>query len=233
MTICPPRRLAAGALAGLAPLARPALGQGRYPTRPVSSVHGRGRRHRRHGAHRRHVLEKSSASGQCGEPHRRLGRRRPGRHCPGGAGRLHPRLITSRICMMPCRSHRAEAELLPAPRPAQRGPARRAGERLAPYRDIKALAEAFRPRRRRMKASARQGGICTWRWPAGWGHGPAARTMYAGCPPTARARLQDSRGRLDIVTCSVPRHAPSSRPGAPAPRHHGPQSNPQFADVPT
>lgn len=234
--------LAAGALAGFAPLARPALGQGNYPVRPVQVIVPWGAGGGTDATARivAALLEK-----EMGQPFNVVNR-------TGGSGVVgHAAIagappdgytigmITVEICMMHWQG-------LTQLNPASYTPLALMNEdppgvqvnASSPYRDVKALAEAIKASRPgQMKASGTgQGGI--WHLAlAGWLGAMGLRADHVRWVPSngAAPAMQDlAAGGLDMVTCSVPEARAIIEAGrARSLAVMAPQRNPQFANVPT
>ena len=234
--------LAAGALAGFVPLARPALGQGNYPARPVQVIVPWGAGGGTDATARivAALLEK-----EMGQPFNVVNR-------TGGSGVVgHAAIagappdgytigmITVEICMMHWQG-------LTQLNPASYTPLALMNEdppgvqenASSPYRDVKALAEAIKASRPgQMKASGTgQGGI--WHLAlAGWLGAMGLRADHVRWVPSngAAPAMQDlAAGGLDMVTCSVPEARAIIEAGrARSLAVMAPQRNPQFANVPT
>ncbi len=234
--------LAAGALAGFVPLARPALGQGNYPARPVQLIVPWGAGGGTDATARivAALLEK-----EMGQPFNVVNR-------TGGSGVVgHAAIagappdgytigmITVEICMMHWQG-------LTQLNPASYTPLALMNEdppgvqvnASSPYRDVKALAEAIKASRPgQMKASGTgQGGI--WHLAlAGWLGAMGLRADHVRWVPSngAAPAMQDlAAGGLDMVTCSVPEARAIIEAGrARSLAVMAPQRNPQFANVPT
>ena len=234
--------LAAGALAGFVPLARPALGQGNYPVRPVQVIVPWGAGGGTDATARivAALLEK-----EMGQPFNVVNR-------TGGSGVVgHAAIagappdgytigmITVEICMMHWQG-------LTQLNPASYTPLALMNEdppgvqvnASSPYRDVKALAEAIKASRPgQMKASGTgQGGI--WHLAlAGWLGAMGLRADHVRWVPSngAAPAMQDlAAGGLDMVTCSVPEARAIIEAGrARSLAVMAPQRNPQFANVPT
>ncbi len=234
--------LAAGALAGIAPLARPALGQGNYPARPVQVIVPWGAGGGTDATARivAALLEK-----EMGQPFNVVNR-------TGGSGVVgHAAIagappdgytigmITVEICMM---HWQGLTELKPASYTPlalmNEDPPGVQVNASSPHRDIRALAEAIKASRPgQMKASGTgQGGI--WHLAlAGWLGAMGLRADHVRWVPSngAAPAMQDlAAGGLDMVTCSVPEARAIIEAGrARSLAVMAPQRNPQFANVPT
>jgi len=231
--------LAAGALAGLA---RPALAQGRYPTRPVQIIVPWGAGGGTDATARIvatllekemgqpfNVVNRTGGSGVVG--HAAIAQAAPDGYTIG--------MITVEICMMHWqgltdlkRTSYTPLALLNEDPPGVQVNAS------SPYQDIKALADAIKASRPgQFKASGTgQGGI--WHLAlAGWLNAMGLRADHVRWVPSngAAPAMQDlAAGGVDIVTCSVPEARAMIEAGrARSLAVMAPQRNPQFPNVPT
>lgn len=234
--------LAAGALAGLAPLARPALGQARYPSRPVQVIVPWGAGGgtdatarivatllEREMGQPFNVVNRTGGSGVVG--HSAIAQGAPDGYTIG--------MITVEICMMHWqgltelkRTSYTPLALLNEDPPGVQVNAS------SPYQDIKALADAIKASRPgQFKASGTgQGGI--WHLAlAGWLGAMGLRADHVRWVPSngAAPAMQDlAAGGVDMVTCSVPEARAIIEAGrARSLAVMAPARNPQFPNVPT
>jgi tripartite-type tricarboxylate transporter receptor subunit TctC len=234
--------LAAGALAGIAPLARPALGQARYPARPVQVIVPWGAGGGTDATARIvatllekemgqpfNVVNRTGGSGVVG--HSAIAQAAPDGYTIG--------MITVEICMMHWQgltdlkrtSYTPLALLNEDPPGVQVNAA-------SPYQDVKALADAIKASRPgQFKASGTgQGGI--WHLAlAGWLGAMGLRADHVRWVPSngAAPAMQDlAAGGVDLVTCSVPEARAIIEAGrARSLAVMAPARNPQFPNVPT
>jgi tripartite-type tricarboxylate transporter receptor subunit TctC len=234
--------LTAGALAGLAPLARPAFGQARYPTRPVQVIVPWGAGGGTDATARIvaallekemgqpfNVVNRTGGSGVVG--HSAIAQAAPDGYTIG--------MITVEICMMHWqgltqlnRTSYTPLALMNEDPPGVQVNAS------SPYQDIKQLADAIKASRPgQFKASGTgQGGI--WHLAlAGWLGAMGLRADHVRWVPSngAAPAMQDlAAGGIDIVTCSVPEARAIIEAGrARSLAIMAPERNPQFANVPT
>ncbi len=234
--------LAAGAIAGIAPLARPALAQPRYPTRPVQLIVPWGAGGGTDATARIvatllekelgqpvNVVNRTGGSGVVG--HAGIAQAAPDGYTLG--------MITVEICMMHWqgltelkRTSYTPLALLNEDPPGVQVNAS------SPYKDIKELAEAIKasPAGKLKASGTGQGGI--WHLAlAGWLGAMGLAADHVRWVPSngAAPAMQDlAAGGLDIVTCSVPEARAIIEAGrARSLAIMAPQRNPQFANVPT
>lgn len=234
--------LTAGALAGLAPLARPAFAQGRYPARPVQVIVPWGAGGGTDATARIvaallekemgqpfNVVNRTGGSGVVG--HSAIAQAAPDGYTIG--------MITVEICMMHWqgltqlnRTSYTPLALMNEDPPGVQVNAS------SPYQDIKQLADAIKASRPgQFKASGTgQGGI--WHLAlAGWLGAMGLRADHVRWVPSngAAPAMQDlAAGGIDIVTCSVPEARAIIEAGrARSLAIMAPERNPQFANVPT
>ena len=234
--------LAAGAIAGLAPLTRPALAQPRYPTRPVQLIVPWGAGGGTDATARIvatllekelgqpiNVVNRTGGSGVVG--HAGIAQAAPDGYTLG--------MITVEICMMHWqgltelkRTSYTPLALLNEDPPGVQVNAS------SPYKDIKELAEAIKasPAGRLKASGTGQGGI--WHLAlAGWLGAMGLAADHVRWVPSngAAPAMQDlAAGGVDIVTCSVPEARAIIEAGrARSLAIMAPQRNPQFANVPT
>lgn len=234
--------IAAGALAGIAPLARPALGQGRYPARPVQVLVPWGAGGGTDATARIiaallekemgqpfNVVNRTGGSGVVG--HQAIAQAAPDGYTIG--------MITVEICMMHWagltdlkRTAYTPLALMNEDPPGVQVNAN------SPHRDIKSLADAIKASRPgQLKASGTgQGGI--WHLAlAGWLGAMGLRADHVRWVPSngAAPAMQDlAAGGIDLVTCSVPEARAIIEAGrARSLAIMAQQRNPQFANVPT
>ncbi|MBB5688738.1 tripartite tricarboxylate transporter substrate binding protein [Roseomonas alkaliterrae] len=234
--------LAAGALAGIAPLARPALGQGRYPNRPVQVIVPWGAGGGTDATARIvaavlekemgqpfNVVNRTGGSGVVG--HSAIAQAAPDGYTIG--------MITVEICMMHwqgltqlTRNSYTPLALMNEDPPGVQVNAN------SPHRDIKSLADAIKaaPAGRLKASGTGQGGI--WHLAlAGWLGAMGLRADHVRWVPSngAAPAMQDlAAGGVDLVTCSVPEARAIIEAGrARSLAVMAPQRNPQFPDVPT
>ena len=219
---------AAAGAAGL--IAKPALGQAQLAD--AADHHdlplGRGRRHRRDGAHRRPAPgEGSRPAGQRRQPHRRLRRGRPFGDRDRRAGRLHDRHADGRdLDDAPSGPDRADAGELSAAGADERGPAGRAGLDVEP---LQGHQGAGRGDQGGASRQAQGVGHRTGRHLApgagrlARGHGPEAEPCRLGAVQRRRARHAGSGRRRHrhrhLLGAGSARHD-RCRQGEVA-RHHG------------
>jgi tripartite-type tricarboxylate transporter receptor subunit TctC len=234
--------LAAGAIAGIAPLARPALGQGRYPNRPVQVIVPWGAGGGTDATARIvaailekemgqpfNVVNRTGGSGVVG--HSAIAQAAPDGYTIG--------MITVEICMMHWqgltqlnRSSYTPLALMNEDPPGVQVNAN------SPHRDIKSLADAIKaaPAGRLKASGTGQGGI--WHLAlAGWLGAMGLRADHVRWVPSngAAPAMQDlAAGGVDLVTCSVPEARAIIEAGrARSLAVMAPQRNPQFPNVPT
>ena len=234
--------LAAGALAGIVPLARPAIAQARYPTRPVQFLvpWGAGG-----GTDATARIVASLLEQELGQPFNVVNR-------TGGSGVVgHSAIasaapdgytigiITVEICMMHWQglTELKRTSYTPLALMNEDPPGVQVNAN-SPHRDIKSLADAIKASRPgQLKASGTgQGGI--WHLAlAGWLGAMGLRADHVRWVPSngAAPAMQDlAAGGLDIVTCSVPEARAIIEAGrARSLAIMAPERNPQFASVPT
>lgn len=234
--------IAAGALAGIAPLARPALGQGRYPNRPVQVIVPWGAGGGTDATARIvaailekemgqpfNVVNRTGGSGVVG--HSAIAQAAPDGYTIG--------MITVEICMMHWqgltqlnRNSYTPLALMNEDPPGVQVNAN------SPHRDIKSLADAIKaaPAGRLKASGTGQGGI--WHLAlAGWLGAMGLRADHVRWVPSngAAPAMQDlAAGGVDLVTCSVPEARAIIEAGrARSLAVMAPQRNPQFPNVPT
>lgn len=234
--------LAAGVIAGIAPLARPALGQGRYPNRPVQVIVPWGAGGGTDATARIvaailekemgqpfNVVNRTGGSGVVG--HSAIAQAAPDGYTIG--------MITVEICMMHWqgltqlnRSSYTPLALMNEDPPGVQVNAN------SPHRDIKSLADAIKaaPAGRLKASGTGQGGI--WHLAlAGWLGAMGLRADHVRWVPSngAAPAMQDlAAGGVDLVTCSVPEARAIIEAGrARSLAVMAPQRNPQFPNVPT
>jgi tripartite-type tricarboxylate transporter receptor subunit TctC len=234
--------LAAGALAGIAPLARPALGQGRYPNRPVQVIVPWGAGGGTDATARIvaavlekemgqpfNVVNRTGGSGVVG--HSAIAQAAPDGYTIG--------MITVEICMMHWQglTELKRTSYTPLALMNEDPPGVQVNAN-SPHRDIKSLADAIKaaPPGRLKASGTGQGGI--WHLAlAGWLGAMGLRADHVRWVPSngAAPAMQDlAAGGVDLVTCSVPEARAIIEAGrARSLAVMAPQRNPQFPDVPT
>ncbi|MBR0681332.1 tripartite tricarboxylate transporter substrate binding protein [Roseomonas eburnea] len=234
--------LAAGALAGIAPLARPALGQGRYPSRPVTVICPWGAGGGTDATARIvanllekelgqpfNVVNRTGGSGVVG--HSAIAQAAPDGHTIG--------MLTVEIAMMHWQglTELKPTSYTPLALMNEDPPGVQVNVN-SPYRDIKSLADAIKasPAGRFKASGTGQGGI--WHLAlAGWLLAMGLRADHVRWVPSngAAPAMQDlAAGGVDLVTCSVPEARAIIEAGrARSLAVMAAQRNPQFPDVPT
>jgi len=234
--------LAAGALAGIAPLARPALGQARYPNRPVQVIVPWGAGGgtdatarivaallEREMGQPFNVVNRTGGSGVVG--HTAIAQATPDGYTIG--------MITVEICMMHWQglTQLTRNSFTPLALMNEDPPGVQVNAN-SPHRDIRSLADAIRasPAGRLRASGTGQGGI--WHLAlAGWLGAmglPADHVRWVPSNGAAPAMQELAAGGVDIVTCSVPEARAMIEAGrARSLAIMAPQRNPQFPNVPT
>jgi len=234
--------LAAGALAGIVPLARPAIAQARYPTRPVQFLvpWGAGG-----GTDATARIVASLLEQELGQPFNVVNR-------TGGSGVVgHSAIasaapdgytigiITVEICMMHWQglTELTRSSFTPLALMNEDPPGVQVSSS-SPHKDIKSLAEAIKasPPGKFKASGTGQGGI--WHLGlAGWLGAMGLKADHVRWVPSngAAPAMQDlAAGGIDMVTCSVPEARAIIEAGrAKSLAIMAPERNPQFPDVPT